>query len=219
MMPQNSHPECCDHLDFSETCCKKSMMMLTSRLALGDDDRESNTLESIRALLAQNITVALYAGDADYNCNWLGGEAVASEIAAPGYASAGYTNLITSDGITHGQVKQAGKFSFTRVYYSGHEVPFYQPLASLEMFERFIGGRDVATGRVGRVGGGFKTVGTPTSTFREVGFFLFCGSRVEFRRRAVWIRACCVGDRDALAAVASSLDRLMKRNWDFRTSC
>ena len=132
----------------------------------GDDSRTESSIEDVRALLAQGVTVATYAGDADYNCNWLGGQAVAEEINAAGFATAGYTDLITSDGIVHGQVKQAGKFSFTRIYYSGHEVPFYQPLASLEFFERVIMGKDVATGQV-TVDDSYSTTGTPTTDFRE----------------------------------------------------
>ena len=68
--------------------------------ATGDDGRESLTVEKIRALLASNVTVTLWAGDADYNCNWLGGEAVAKEVDADGYHSAGYTDIHTSDGVT-----------------------------------------------------------------------------------------------------------------------
>lgn len=75
-------------------------------------------------LLQQGITVALSAGDADYDSNWIGGEAVAKLVAAPGFENAGYANLTTSDGRVHGQVKQAGGFSFTRIYEAGHEVPF-----------------------------------------------------------------------------------------------
>jgi hypothetical protein len=53
-----------------------------------------------------------------------------------------------------------------RIYESGHEVPFYQPLAALEMFERALGGLDIATGK-SEVGAGYKTVGTPKSDYRE----------------------------------------------------
>jgi hypothetical protein len=53
------------------------------------------------------------------SCNWLGGQVVAQEIGASGFDLAGYTNLTTSDGIVHGQVKQAGSFSFVRIYESG----------------------------------------------------------------------------------------------------
>jgi len=34
--------------------------------ATGDDNRESGTIEAIRSLLSQGVTVMLYAGDADY---------------------------------------------------------------------------------------------------------------------------------------------------------
>lgn len=100
------------------------------------------------------------------NCNWLGGQAVAKEIDAPGFSSAGYTDIVTSDAIVHGQVKQSANYAFARVYYSGHEVPFYQPLLALEMFERVISGKDVATG-ASTIASNYTTVGTAESTFRE----------------------------------------------------
>lgn len=104
----------------------------------------------------------------DYNCNWFGGQVVATEINAPGYDEAGFVNISTSDGVVHGQVRQSDLFSFARIYESGHEVPFYQPLASLEMFERALARTDIATGTVALTAGGqYKTDGTPTSDYRE----------------------------------------------------
>lgn len=88
----------------------------------GDDGREDGTIAALQELLQQGIYVSTYAGDADYNCNWLGGEAVAAEVMQERWGIAGYVNLTTVDGIVHGQVKQAGNFSFTRIYESGHEV-------------------------------------------------------------------------------------------------
>jgi len=132
----------------------------------GDDDRESNTIQDVRKLLKQGVQVVMYFGDADYSCNWLGGQVVAREIDAPGFYSAGFVNVTTSDGIVHGQVKQSGSYSFVRIYESGHEVPFYQPLAALEMFERALGNKDIATGKV-NVTHKYKTVGLPTSGYRE----------------------------------------------------
>jgi hypothetical protein len=87
-------------------------------------------------------------------------------INAKNYTDAGFVNITTSDDIVHGQVKQAGLFSFIRIYESGHEVPFYQPLASLEMFERALKQVDIATGKED-VCDTYLTVGTPTSTYRE----------------------------------------------------
>nr|OQO19184.1 hypothetical protein B0A51_13920 [Rachicladosporium sp. CCFEE 5018] len=132
----------------------------------GDDDRESGTIEACRALVSQGVYVVQFAGDADYNCNWLGGQAVAEEIDAPGFCNAGYVDMKTSDHITHGQVKQSANFAFARIYESGHEVPFYQPLAALELFERGIGRKDIATGKYD-VRRGYITKGTPESTYRE----------------------------------------------------
>ncbi|KAK8139504.1 carboxypeptidase S1 [Apiospora sp. TS-2023a] len=133
----------------------------------GDDARDVHVADDLRFLLGRNITVALYAGDADFNSNWLGIEAFAEEmLQAPsyGYTDAGYTELLTSDGVAHGQTKQAGRFSFTRVYESGHMVPFYQPLAAFELFERAIGGRDVATGKT-PVDTRYRTKGTARSEY------------------------------------------------------
>ncbi|KAL8723286.1 MAG: hypothetical protein Q9225_000408 [Loekoesia sp. 1 TL-2023] len=134
--------------------------------ATGDDDRREGTVEDVLKLLQQNVTVMLYFGDADYNCNWLGGEVVANEVGQPGFDTAGYTDIKTSDNITHGQVKQSDAFSFVRIYESGHEVPFYQPLFSLEIFERTIARKDIATGQLD-TGSGYKTTGPASSTYRE----------------------------------------------------
>lgn len=90
----------------------------------GDDGREEGTVEDMLKLLQQGITVMMYTGDADYNCNWLGGEVVSNEVGQPGFATAGYVDISTSDWVAHGQVKQSGAFSFVRIYESGHEVPF-----------------------------------------------------------------------------------------------
>ena len=107
----------------------------------------------------------------------------------PGFQYSGYTNVSTSDGIVHGQVKQSGAFSFVRIYESGHvstmnvqayasrtgsanikigfkEVPFYQPEISVVIFERAIAGLDIATGLI-NVTSSYRTVGPPTSDYRE----------------------------------------------------
>ncbi|QKX58923.1 uncharacterized protein TRUGW13939_06051 [Talaromyces rugulosus] len=132
----------------------------------GDDSRLSHTTQDVAKLLKQGVTVVMYAGDADYNCNWLGGEAVSLAVGAPHFSSAGYTNITTDDDIVHGQVRQAGHFAFVRVYESGHEVPFYQPLLALSLFERVIGGRDIATGKL-KAHPGYKTDGPLKSTYRQ----------------------------------------------------
>lgn len=132
----------------------------------GDDDREIGTVEAVSKLLSQDITVIMYFGDADYNCNWLGGQVVAHHVNASGFEEAGFVNISTSDGVVHGQVKQSAKFAFVRIYESGHEVPFYQPVVAFEMFERAISGLDIATGKT-KVGNKYRTKGSALSTYRE----------------------------------------------------
>ena len=133
---------------------------------LGFNDVEVQNIEHLRSLLEQGVNVMLYNGDADYICNWISGEIISNKIGATGFSSAGYVNISTSDGVVHGQVKQSGSFSFARIYYSGHEVPFYQPLTSLTIFERAISGKDIATGEV-NISVGYHTRGPASSTFRE----------------------------------------------------
>jgi len=130
----------------------------------GDDARHYSIIPDNQELLAQGVQILQYAGDADYNCNWLGGQMVAAEINATGWTSAGYQNISTSDGIVHGVVKQAGNYSFVRVYDAGHSVPFYKPLAALTMFQRLINGLDIATGKV-KTTAAYRSTGPANSTY------------------------------------------------------
>ena len=123
-------------------------------------------IQDLDKLILQDINLVLYHGDADFICNWISGEVVANEIDAPGFGQAGYENISTPDNTVHGQVKQAGLFSFVRVYEAGHEVPFYQPELALTMFSRAISRKDIATGQLD-ANGSYKSTGTPESLFRE----------------------------------------------------
>ena len=73
---------------------------------------------------------------------------MATEYAnASTFRSSLYKNLTLSTGSeVFGQVRQAGNFSFVRVYNSGHMVPLYQPALSQEVWNRAIFGKDIATG-------------------------------------------------------------------------
>ncbi|KAF1984927.1 putative serine carboxypeptidase [Aulographum hederae CBS 113979] len=137
--------------------------------ATGDDDRLFDIYGDLRDIHASGAQLVLYFGDADYICNWLGGEVIADNLGIAGYDAAGFVNISSSDDVVHGQVKQVGNLAFARVYESGHEVPFYQPLVALEMYERVVAGLDVATGGVSVLGGGgnYSTVGPKKSTYRE----------------------------------------------------
>ncbi|USP80501.1 carboxypeptidase s1 [Curvularia clavata] len=99
-------------------------------------------------LLDQGVRVSLAYGDADYICNWFGGEAISLALDythSKEFRAAGYEGMVV-DGTQYGEVRQYGNFSFARIYEAGHEVPYYQPVAALAYFNRTLYHYDIATG-------------------------------------------------------------------------
>ncbi|TDZ49572.1 Carboxypeptidase S1-like protein B [Colletotrichum trifolii] len=135
----------------------------------GDDSRTGELVtQSMRNLLQQGITVALFTGDADYDSNMIGAQVVAANVGAANWNVAGFVNMsANSDGQIPGEVKQADAFSFTRLHFAGHFSAFNQPEAALRIQERVIKGVDIASGTTPMtLGKNFITNGTSESTFR-----------------------------------------------------
>ncbi|KAJ6117341.1 Peptidase S10 serine carboxypeptidase [Penicillium capsulatum] len=106
-------------------------------------------LADIEKLLSLPVRVALVYGDADYIAHWFGGEAVSLAVNythGQQFAAAGYAPFVVN-GTEYGVTREYGNFSFTRIYEAGHMVPFYQPAASLALFNRTLNGMDLATGK------------------------------------------------------------------------
>ncbi|KAK8121809.1 carboxypeptidase S1 [Apiospora sp. TS-2023a] len=106
----------------------------------GDDAR--SFLDTLSEVVRTGIQVLLWAGDADYICNWMGGLHVADAVA---YANTTQFNAAAMEpyevaGVPKGTVKTAGNLSFLRVFEAGHEVPYYQPEASLQVFMQVMQG-------------------------------------------------------------------------------
>jgi hypothetical protein len=121
--------------------------------ATGDQLRGTQ-LAALSRLLFQGVHVALLYGDADFICNWQGGEAVSLALASylPNYASnfpsAGYADIVVNDSYVGGAVRQFGNLSFARVYDAGHFIPAYQPETAFQVFARIISGTAVSTGEI-----------------------------------------------------------------------
>ncbi|KAJ4287681.1 hypothetical protein N0V90_012384 [Kalmusia sp. IMI 367209] len=99
-----------------------------------------NFIDDLEEILGYGVRVALIYGDADYICNWFGGEAVslaANFSHAEEFQAAGYAPFVVG-GVEYGEVREYGNFSFTRIYEAGHEIPYYQPEASLAIFKRVL---------------------------------------------------------------------------------
>mmetsp|Transcript_4055 Transcript_4055/g.9666 ORF Transcript_4055/g.9666 Transcript_4055/m.9666 type:complete len:130 (+) Transcript_4055:642-1031(+) len=97
-------------------------------------------------LLSWGVPALIYAGDADFVCNWYGNKAwtLALDWAGKGDFNAApdlpWPADAAPDGGGWGEARSAGGFTFLRVFGAGHMVPMDQPEASLEMLNTFISG-------------------------------------------------------------------------------
>lgn len=134
-------------------------------ISTGDTIRGGG-IEDLAYLLTQGIRVALIYGDADFICNWYGGQAVSLAVAqqlqnypaaspsstadsasyASNFPAAGYAEIVVNSTYVGGDVRQYGNFSFSRIYDSGHFVPYFQPETAFTVFTRIIEGNDISTG-------------------------------------------------------------------------
>ena len=98
--------------------------------------------------LLKQIPVLIYAGDKDMICNHLGNEAWTNALEWSGHKDYAHTPLkdlkLLDDGSKIGAVKSSGNFTYIRIHAGGHMVPYDQPVASLEMLNRWIGGEWIA---------------------------------------------------------------------------
>jgi len=127
-----------------------SSIAVRSRFEATYDIVAGGFLDSIGFLLDRGVKVHLMYGDRDYACNWVGGERASLAVEYSrrrDFDAAGYAWLTTPDGLG-GLTRQAGNYSFTRVFQAGHEVPSYQPAAAYAIFMRATFGRDIASGTV-----------------------------------------------------------------------
>jgi carboxypeptidase C (cathepsin A) len=127
-----------------------SAITMTTWNKTGDFVR-GKQLAQLGSLLNRGVKVALVYGDRDYQCNWLGGEALSLAIdskLSPAFAAAKYADVQTNESYVGGLVRQHGNLSFTRVFQAGHEVPYYQPETAYQIFNRVMFNQDVATGTV-----------------------------------------------------------------------
>ncbi|KAK4123325.1 hypothetical protein N657DRAFT_646086 [Parathielavia appendiculata] len=94
--------------------------------------------------ILKEIPVLIYAGDADYICNWLGNQAWTNALEWPG--KKGFNDAKIKDlklpgaDKEYGKVKASGNFTFMRVYQAGHMVPMDQPENSLDFLNRWLSG-------------------------------------------------------------------------------
>ncbi|KAJ1913385.1 hypothetical protein LPJ71_002529, partial [Coemansia sp. S17] len=94
----------------------------------------------IPPLLAAGIRVLIYAGDADWICNWYGNKAYAQALEWPGQTKFNQMedSRWTVNGDEAGEVRTHKNLTFIRVFGSGHFVPLDRPRSALDMVNRWI---------------------------------------------------------------------------------
>ncbi|KAF2111581.1 carboxypeptidase S1 [Lophiotrema nucula] len=100
----------------------------------GDSPR--SFLDELSDVVSTGLTTLIWAGDADWICNWFGGLDVANAISYSGQSAFKSKALVpyNVNGKEGGTFKTQGNLSFLRVYAAGHEVPYYQPALALQVF-------------------------------------------------------------------------------------
>ncbi|KAI0089549.1 alpha/beta-hydrolase [Irpex rosettiformis] len=109
----------------------------------GDDAR--TLLPQLAALADSGLKMLIWAGDADINCNWLGGHA--SVLAMDWFGNETLHNTPFTNITIHGEpvaaIQNVGNFSFARVFQAGHEIPAFQPEAAFEIFSQILRGEQL----------------------------------------------------------------------------
>lgn len=94
--------------------------------------------------ILDEMPMLIYAGDADYICNWHGNHAWTEKLewsGKKGFNKEKLADLKHSDsGEKIGTIKSSGNLTFLTIHAAGHMVPYDQPKASLDFFNRWLAG-------------------------------------------------------------------------------
>jgi cathepsin A (carboxypeptidase C) len=73
--------------------------------------------------ILEQIPVLIYAGDADFICNWLGNQAWTEALEWPGqkdFNKASIKDIKLDNGDKYGKIKNSGNFTFLQIFGAGH---------------------------------------------------------------------------------------------------
>ena len=107
------------------------------------DDWMAAQQQTVPPLLAAGVRVLIYAGDADFVCNWMGNKAWTLALPWGGHAafnSAADHEWTNAAGEKAGTARHAEGFTFLQVNDAGHMVPMDVPRNALEMVQTFTDG-------------------------------------------------------------------------------
>ncbi|KZV90898.1 hypothetical protein EXIGLDRAFT_719842 [Exidia glandulosa HHB12029] len=122
--------------------------MEVNRAFMLQGDGMHNSAALLPELLAAGVRLLVYAGNADFMCNFIGNERWMESLEGHPFASQFAQTektewrTLQSDKVV-GKVRAAGgdgagNFTFVEVHDAGHMVPYNQPEAALDMIERWV---------------------------------------------------------------------------------
>ena len=111
----------------------------------GDNPR--SLLPELNSVVQSGIRVVVWAGDADWICNWVGNYNAAQNVEFGGQDAFRAAELApyTVNGAEGGMFKTQDNFSFLRVYGAGHEVMYYTPELALQVFTQTMSGNALSS--------------------------------------------------------------------------
>ncbi|CAE6417196.1 unnamed protein product [Rhizoctonia solani] len=119
----------------------------------GNGDWMRSSSPDLEKVINAGVRTLVLAGDADYICNYMGVEATVDRLQTKftsEFQQQGWSNWTVS-GYPAGVYKNAGTFSYLRVYDAGHEVPAYGTdklevgQAALEYFVQVMQGKSISS--------------------------------------------------------------------------
>ncbi|KAJ3204042.1 hypothetical protein HDU82_006122 [Entophlyctis luteolus] len=105
----------------------------------GDNERRYD--DAVAEALHSGVRVLVYAGDADFVCNWIGNEAWLKSMdwrGAAGFLHAPMKDFIVGNDNIAGTFKTFANLTWLVLHGAGHMVPYDKPAESLEMLMNWI---------------------------------------------------------------------------------
>ena len=95
-----------------------------------DNTGVRSPVPALNRVVQAGVRTLLWAGDADWICNYLGSQKTANEVSYIDAATFRNASLVDYkvNGTAKGLWKGSGNFNFMRVYESGHQLPYYRKL-------------------------------------------------------------------------------------------
>ncbi|TQN65798.1 Carboxypeptidase S1, partial [Colletotrichum shisoi] len=107
-------------------------------------DAQRSFLKKLQEVKNKDVRVLIWAGDADFICNYIGNYEVVKKVGGEEFDKA-ETKAFNMDGKKKGEFKTVKNLSWLVVYEAGHELPAYQPEVALEAFKQTMSKKPISS--------------------------------------------------------------------------